>query len=134
VKPAGPQELVAFLGKGDDRSLGLAYAELADPRARDYLLRATPQDALVRLRLAVFERDPVRAARLYEAVLEENPGETAALVNLGAIYAQTGRTVEAGHLWERALETNPAIEEAVLNLTQIRTKAESRAILMRYLE
>ena len=133
-RPTGLQELVAFLGEGDDRSLGLAYAELADPRAREYLLRATPQDSLVRLRLAVIESDPGRAAKLYKAVLEDNPGETAALVNLGAIYAQAGRTEEAGRLWERALETNPAIEEAVLNLTQIRTSAESRAILTRYLE
>ncbi len=125
--------LFAFLGAADDRTVGLAYAELGDPRARQYLQRATPQDWHVQFRLAVLEPDPVRAAKLYESVLRENPGETAALVNLGSLYAQAGRVAEAGRLWDRALETNPAIEEAVLNLSLIRPPAESRAILQRYL-
>ena len=131
--PAG-RDLVAFLGNADDRALGLAYAERGDPRAKAYLLRAQPADAPVHLRLAVLEKDPSRAAALYESVLKANPFETAALVNLGAIYAGTGRTQEAARLWERALEANPAIEAAVLNLAQIRPPADARTILERYLE
>jgi hypothetical protein len=127
-------ELVAFLGTADDRSLGLAYAELEDPRASDYLLRARPADTEVLLRLATLERDPKRAAALYEAVLRADPTRPSALVNLGVIYAQEGHAADAGKLWERALETNPATEGAALNLAMIRPPAEARAILSRYLE
>lgn len=134
VTPTGASVLASFLGPADDRTIGLAYAELGDARAREFLLRATPQDWLVRLRLAVLEPDPLRAARLYELVLRDHPGETAALVNLGALYGQAGRKEEAGRLWERALEANPAIEAAVLNLALIRSPEDSRVILKRYLE
>ena len=133
-QPPPEGTLVPFLGEGDDRALGLAYAELGDKRAREYLLRATPQDWPVRLRLAVLEPDALRAAQLYESVLRENPYETAALVNFGAHLARQGRTVEAGRLWDRALAANPALEEAVLNLTQIRASKESRILLQRYLQ
>jgi predicted CXXCH cytochrome family protein len=126
-------ELTAFLGDPDDRSLGLAYAGLGDPRARAYLLRAKPADPEVRLRLASMETDAGRAAALYESVLRENPYSTVALVNLGSLYAGAGRMEEAGHLWERALDSNPAIEAAVLNLAQIKPPAEARVILQRYL-
>jgi hypothetical protein len=119
---AGERVLVAFAGTADNRALGLAYAELGDPRAREYLLRAHPADAAVLLRL---ER--------YEAVLREDPANSVALVNLGVIYAQAGRTDEAGRLWERALRTNPAIEGAALNLARLRSAAEARTILQRYL-
>jgi tetratricopeptide (TPR) repeat protein len=88
----------------------------------------------VQLRLAVLEKDPARAAALYESVLKTNPYDTVALVNLGAIYAGAGRTQPAATLWERALETNPAIEAAALNLAQIRPPAAAKAILRRYLE
>jgi hypothetical protein len=139
-KDGGHGTLVPFLGTADDRSLGLAYAEIGDPRAQAYLLRGRPQDSQVRLRLAVLQADPLRAIKFYESVLQDDQHETvalinlAALVNLGALYAQSGRTTEAGRLWDRALEMNPATEEAVLNLTYIRPAAESRIILMRYLE
>lgn len=126
--------LVPFLGKADDRALGLAYAELGDRRAKEYLLRAVPQDWPVRLRLAVLEPYAGTAARLYESVLRENPYEPAALVNLGTYLAQAGRFTEAGQFWERALRTNPALEEAVLNLAQVRPPKEARALLLRYLE
>jgi predicted CXXCH cytochrome family protein len=139
IRPGGRgsppgKDLTAFLGDPDDRSFGLAYAELGDPRAREYLVRAKPADAEVRLRLAALEPDARRARTLYESVLQENPFQPVALVNLGSLYARAGRLEEAGHLWERALDTNPAIEEAVLNLAQIRPNAEARAILQRYLE
>jgi len=126
--------LKAFLGIGDDRALGIAYAQLGDARAREYLLRAQPADAEVGLRLAFLERDAARAAALYESVLRLNPAQPVALVNLGAIYARAGRVQDAARLWERALAANPAIEEAALNLAQIRPAAEARTILQNYLK
>ncbi|MES1257733.1 MAG: cytochrome c3 family protein, partial [Acidobacteriota bacterium] len=132
--PPVPGDLVSFLGKADERALGLAWAERGDARARDHLLRAQPVDWAVRLHLAVLEPDRARAAALYEAVLRDRPGETAALVNLGTLYATAGRTAEAAALWERALAANPALEEAVLNLAQIRSAPEAEGLLRRYLE
>jgi tetratricopeptide (TPR) repeat protein len=133
--PVQPRrELIAFGGTADDRSLGLAYAELHDPRAREYLRRAKSADPEVLLRLATLEPDPAKAVSLYQSVLRLNPSQPSALVNLGALYATGGRTVEAAALWERALKTNPAIEGAVLNLAQIRPPVEARRILQNYLE
>jgi Tetratricopeptide repeat/Cytochrome c554 and c-prime len=119
---AGERVLVAFAGTADDRALGLAYAELGDPRAREHLLRAQPADATVLLHLGQ-----------YEAVLRDDPTNPVALVNLGVTYARRGRTEEAARLWERALRTNPAIEGAALNLAKVRPAGEARAILQRYL-
>jgi predicted CXXCH cytochrome family protein len=126
-------DLTVFLGTADYRSLGLAYAQLGDSRARDLLLRAKPADAEVRLRLAALETDENRAAALYESVLRANPFQTVALVNLGSLYARAGNLEKAASLWERALATNPAIEEAVFNLAQIRSPVEAREIITRYL-
>lgn len=127
-------ELVSFLGTVDDRTLGLGYAEIGDARAKEYLGRARPADAAVRLRLAVLETEPVKAAAHYEAVLREQPGETSALVNLGILYATGGQLEAAAKLWQRALEANPAIEEAVLNLSQIQPAAEAERTVRRYLQ
>jgi predicted CXXCH cytochrome family protein len=127
------RDLTVFLGTADDRSFGLAYAELGDVRARDLLLRAKPADGEVRLRLAALETDENRASALYESVLRANPFQTVALVNLGSLYAKAGNLEEAASLWERALATNPAIEEAAFNLAQIRPSMEAREIMKRYL-
>jgi tetratricopeptide (TPR) repeat protein len=133
AQPKAERKLVGFNGIADDRALGLAYAELNDSRARGYLLRATPADGEVLLRLAVLEADSARAAKFYESVLRANPSQITALVNLGTIYANAGLTAQAASLWERALKTNPAIEGAALNLAQIRPAPEARRILERYL-
>ncbi len=126
-------DLVAFLGQADSRSLGIAYAEMGDPRARDLLRQARPADWQLRLRLAVLETDPARAAALYESVLKERPGETAALVNLGAFYGAAGQSARAIELWRRALDSNPGNEEATLNLVKLLPRAEAKAVLTRYL-
>lgn len=133
AQPTGAP-LVAFLGVADDRALGLAYASLEDSRARQYLVRANPADAEVKLRLAAMESDTARAALLYESVLKANPSQVIALVNLGSIYAGVGRMADAARLWDRALEANPGLEEAVMNLVQIQTPAQARLTLTRYLE
>ena len=127
------RELQPLLGKSDDRALGLAYAEVGDARARQYLLQAKPPDAAVLLRLAALEQNPKRAAEEYEAVLREDRANPVALVNLGALYAEAGRIEDAARTWKRALEVNPAIEGAALNLARIRPPAEARGVLEEYL-
>lgn len=91
---AGPEDARSVSGTGDDRALGLAYAEAGDRRAKEFLLRAVPRDWPVRLRLAVLEPDAARAAQLYESVLRDNPSEPVALVNLGTHLARLGRYTE----------------------------------------
>jgi tetratricopeptide (TPR) repeat protein len=132
-KSTGAMQLRAFLGAADVRALGIAYAEAGDPRAGTYLARAQPADAEVLLRLAVIEKDPRRAASLYQAALRQQPANTTALVNLGVLYAQAGRSEEAAELWQRSLETNPAIEGVALNLSRVLPAAKARAVLERYL-
>lgn len=132
AKPATRRDLVAIVGTADDRSLGLAYAELGDPRARELLARARP-DPDVLLRRAAMESDDAKAIAGYEAVLRADPNRIAALVNLGALYAKQGKYAEAARLWERALAANPAIEGAALNLSQIYTPERAKAVLDRYL-
>ena len=132
--PPAKGELTAFVGEATDRSVGLAYAELGDARAREYLLRVKPADWRVRFRLATLEQNPARAMVLYESLLNDNPGEPVALVNLGSLYANAGRTKEASALWVRALAANPAIEEAALNLSRVLPAKEAVALLRRYLE
>jgi Cytochrome c554 and c-prime len=127
-------ELVAILGTADDRAFGLAYSAIGDKRAREYLLRAEPADAEVKLRLAATETDDRRAMAFYESVLRADRAQTVALVNLGSLYANAGRLEEAAKLWERALAANPGIEAAALNLARIRPPTQARAILLRYLE
>lgn len=132
-KAAGSGELIAFLGMDDARARGIAYAEIGDPRAREYLLKAEPVDPPVLVRLAALEPDPVRAAALYERALRNDAENPTALVNLGTLYASAGRVKDAAALWKRALETNPAIEGAALNLSQVLPVADARAVLERYL-
>jgi len=133
AKPGARRQLTAFLGVVDDRALGIAYAEIGDRRAKEYLERAKPADAQVLLHLASMERGPRRAAELYKGVLREDPANLTALVNLGSLYAQTGRVEEAAQLWRRALDANPALEGATLNLSQVLPPAEARALLERCL-
>lgn len=132
-KAGGSGELTAFLGLDDARARGIAYAEMGDPRAREYLLKADPTDSEVLVRLAALETDPGRAAGLYEAALRNDAANSTALVNLGALDASAGRVADAAALWKRALETNPAIEGAALNLSQVLPAADARAVLERYL-
>src|SRR3954462_6679045 len=100
-KAAGEMQVRPFLGVADDRAWGIAYAEAGDRRAGAYLTRAQPADAEVLLRLAVMEKDPRRAASLYESVLRKQPANAPALVNLGVLHAKAGHPAEAAKLWQR---------------------------------
>jgi tetratricopeptide (TPR) repeat protein len=121
--------LISFAGTTDDRSLGLAYAEIGDQRAADLLRRVGTPDVETQLRLAFLESSVPR----YEAVLRLDPNRTVALVNLGTLYAREGRLREAATLWQHALKTNPGVEEAALNLAAIQSPGEARRTLTAYL-
>jgi Flp pilus assembly protein TadD len=128
------RDLRLFLGRSDDRALGLALAELGDRRAAEYLKRARPADTPVLLRLAALETDPSQAIALYQSVLRQDPHNPTALVNLGGLYAASGRLSDAAALWRHALEVNPGIEQAALNLARISPPDEASRILNHYLE
>jgi hypothetical protein len=115
----GPLRLTALIGSAGDRELGLAYAERNDPRARELLSRATPKDAPVLIRLAGYEQERQRAAALYEAALKLEPYNTAALVNLGTLYAQADRSTDAEGLWRRALGADLLNHAALTNLEKL---------------
>ncbi|HKD06546.1 MAG TPA: FG-GAP-like repeat-containing protein [Bryobacteraceae bacterium] len=115
----GAARLTALIGSADDREFGLAYAERNDPRGRDLLSRAAPRDAPVLVRLAGYEQDRQHAAALYEAALKSDPNNITALVNLGTLDAQVGRSAEAEGLWRRALEADALNQAALTNLEKL---------------
>jgi tetratricopeptide (TPR) repeat protein len=133
-KASANRDLQVFLGRSDDRAMGLALAELGDPRAGVYLKRVQPADPAVLLRRAALETDPSQAAAIYQSVLRQEPHNPTALVNLGGLYAASARVSEAAALWRHALEVNPGIEQAALNLARISPPDEAGRILARYLE
>jgi predicted CXXCH cytochrome family protein len=144
--------LIPFAGfASDDRSLGLAYAEVALRSGDQFhqaeafrLLTAAlehyPRDAelLTRLAFILTQRGEIqRAERFYETALQLEPDRTVALVNLGGIYGSQGRIEDAIKLWERALKNNAGLTEASVNLAQayyaqLKT-SKARAVLERAL-
>jgi hypothetical protein len=121
-------KLKAFPGfSSDDRSLGLAYAEIAlesnDRSHRQEALRllrqalpSFPNDWNLLTRLAYLE-EPARALPLYERSLKLRPQQPVALVNAGTIHARQGNLPLAMEYWRRALTMNPALTEASRNLS-----------------
>jgi tetratricopeptide (TPR) repeat protein len=102
----------------DDQGLLLAlsgvYAEMGDEdRAGRIAGRASMGSAdniITRYNRAVILQDIGsldEAGRLYEAILKEVPSHEGSLVNLGVIYAKSGKYAEALGMWNRALEVNP---------------------------
>jgi len=124
------KELVPFWAQApaDTRDLALAYAvtALTEPTVRRQafdLLRSAeakfPTDLPIAAQLAQFYdrmRQPASALPLFERVVAGNPGNTAALINLGTLYAQADRLPEAVALWQRALAQNPALTQARINV------------------
>ncbi|MEO8126091.1 MAG: multiheme c-type cytochrome [Bryobacteraceae bacterium] len=119
---AGVWKLEPFLGGGEARELGLAYAEVGlrtgDRRQQDEairLLSSISVDPEVAVRLGdLLQRkgNTARAEQLYALA----PNSIAALVNLGGIYGARGEYSKAIKLWRSALEKNPGQREASLNL------------------
>lgn len=62
---------------------------------------------------------PAEAAALYQATLEENPGHTDALFNLGALLGAQGQFDEATGCYERVLELMPEDPDTLSNLGNV---------------
>ncbi len=119
--------LIPFPGfASDDRTLGLAYAEAAlesnDPSHRREALRllrqalpANTNDWNLLTRLAFLE-SPERALPLYQRSLAIRPQQPVALINAGAIHAQSGNLNQAIDYFRKALAMNPGLTEASRNL------------------
>lgn len=122
--------------KPDDQGLLLAlsgvYAELGDEdRAREILDRASmasSDDINTRYNRAATLQGSgniEEARRLYEAILREEPSHEASLVNLGVIYARSGKNAEALSMWKRALEVNPENLNARRNIRLLESSSDS---------
>jgi predicted CXXCH cytochrome family protein len=125
----------------DERSLGLAYAEVAltenDAWAAAEALRLLtialaqyPRDAELLTQLGFLHAqrgDTARAMRAYELAISLEPQRTVSLINLGGIYAAQGRTEEAIKLWRAALTRNAGLTEAALNLARAYLAQEKSA-------
>ncbi len=132
------RRLVPFPGfRSDDRTLGIAYAEVslvsasqfhesearrlltAALNAREGTGAAQAGDAEFFARLGFLHQQRgalPQAALAYEIALQVEPHRTDALVNLGGIYAAQGRIEEAEKLWREALGQNAGLTEAAVNL------------------
>ncbi len=126
-------ELVPVGGfASDDRTLGLAYAQMAargDRAAGMTALRlltkaaaAGANDAELNVRLGYLRQvagDAAGARSAYAAVLGADPYEATALANLAVLDAGSGRLPEAVRLLERLTENDPSQAAAGLNLMYI---------------
>jgi predicted CXXCH cytochrome family protein len=129
-------ELVPVGGfPSDDRTLGIAYAQMAqrgDQAAGRTALTLLTMAALagehdpeLLVRLGFLQQvsgDVVAARASYTAVLESDPYEPAALANLAVMDAGAGRTSEAVRLLERLTDNDPSQTAAGLNLMFIDCK------------
>ncbi|MFC1800380.1 peptidyl-prolyl cis-trans isomerase [Candidatus Eisenbacteria bacterium] len=120
----------------DDRGLLLAlsgvYAEMGDEdRAGELMGRAdlgSDDDIITRYNRAAILQDSgdlEEAGRLYEAILLEEPRHEGSLVNLGVVYARTGKEAEALDMWKRALEVNPENRNAKRNIRLLESAGDA---------
>ena len=104
-------------------ALASAVALMGDQkRAKQLLDQALAIDsaaadlALNRAKLALAEGDVNTARRLYQAMIDANPDDTAALVGLGQLDVNAGDKASALRNLERALDASPANVDIRLNL------------------
>jgi tetratricopeptide (TPR) repeat protein len=96
-----------------------------------YLCAAEPAkeifDGAVR---ALAAGDYATAERGFQSVLRQQPGNIAALSNLGVIYSRTSRADQAIAVYQRALKLSPDDKAILLNvgLVYLRQEAHSRAL------
>ncbi|MBI2687986.1 MAG: tetratricopeptide repeat protein [Acidobacteria bacterium] len=121
--PAAAGALKEFwTGQSNPRDTALAYAvahlDEAYPKLRQ-AVAANPRDIPLLTELAQYHerRDQDdKAAVLYTQILQLDPTNTMAAVNLGTYKIRRGLTKEAIALWLRALAKNPALIGARMNL------------------
>jgi tetratricopeptide (TPR) repeat protein len=125
--PSGAAAPVAAIrefwtGQADARDTALAHAVAGLDDAYSRLQETAPQhpkDVPLQIQFAQFHErfgQEEKAAALYAQILEVEPGNTTAAVNLGTFEIKQGRAKEAMALWLRALARNPALIGARLNL------------------
>ena len=69
--------------------------------------------------LALVRGDTLLAQRRFERLLEQDPTFADAWLNVGILYAMTGRPQEARNAWETVLKYNPGDPDATSYLTQL---------------
>jgi Flp pilus assembly protein TadD len=153
-KPPADAALTAFGGAtAGPRDLGLAYAIVAlrerndvyAGRAFDLLreaLRDNPNEPQTLSYLADLyknrAKDDAQAAPLYRRLLEADPSQSAAPMNLGAYAMEQGHDAEAIALFERTLGISPGLVLVRFNLAvalaRTGKREEARAALRKVLE
>ena len=72
------------------------------------------------------------AERGFQSVLRQQPGNIAALSNLGVIYSHTNRADQAIAVYQRALKLSPDDKPILLNLGLVYLKQEARSRALPY--
>lgn len=141
-------ELVPVGGvSAGDRELGLAYAQLGErgdqqsgEKALTLLKKAEREganDVEVHVRLGFLEQisgQPDEAQREYQAALEADPYESAALANLAVLDASRGKTDAAIALLGRVVAADPSQTAAGLNLAFLQCKLGDKAKALETIE
>jgi Flp pilus assembly protein TadD len=154
LKPPADAPLIAFENSApaSPRDLGLAYAIVAlreqnatySERAFDLLREAnrrTPNDPQTLSYLADLyktRKDDATAAQLYQQLLNADPTQSSAPMNLGAYHMEQGHYEQAVALFNQALRISPALVLVRMNLAVALIEsghpAEARATLEKALE
>ncbi len=131
LNTAGSKTVEVFLGPKTSRSLGLAYAQLAETDASfsaralstlEQALKDGSRDPDVLTHLAFLQQESgntARAEQLYREALAADPLNRVANANLGVIYAKSARVTDAVQLWSRIFDLNPFLSEVGANLAVI---------------
>lgn len=77
---------------------------------------------------------PMRGIGILKQVIEEDPNNTNALMNLGYFAFQSGQLDLAIERFEKVLEIDPSIHESLLYLAEIFLKKDNKEIAIQYLE
>ena len=119
VDPPASGTLKEFwTGIANPRDTALAYAAAGLDSAYPLLEQAAktnPKDLPLLLQLAQFSQEE-KAAALYTQILQLDPANNTAAVNLGIHQIRQGKPKEAMALWLRALTRNPSLIGARMNL------------------
>ena len=119
VDPPASGTLKEFwTGIANPRDTALAYAAAGLDSAYPLLEEAaktSPKDIPLLIQLAQFSQEE-KSAALYTQILQLDPANTTAAVNLGIHQLRQGKSKEAMALWLRALTRNPSLIGARLNL------------------
>lgn len=111
-----------WTGQANERDTAMAHSITNLDDAYQLLqesVKINPKDLPLQLQLAQqherYAQDG-KAQTLYTEILQSDPANTTALINLGTLRIKAGKAKEAMALWLRALAKNPALIGARLNL------------------